>query len=221
MAGIDRAEHPRDDLLLAVGIDLRIAQYGHDVSHLGGKRDGIIGGGLDEVPGVGRAAQRDGNAHRHAIGGTELLERLKVRRARLHVHVVRQVERVHEDGIEVQHLQERALPHESLEGGGPALADDLEPVQVEVGDQDLRQPLRLGPALGLEMLRHVQVDHLVPIGVRQSRRTELRRPLQNAVHLQPPKEDVRALLDLQLVRPQRDLRLHRRLVRIVDTSKMP
>ena len=77
--------------------------------------------------------------------------------------VTREVERIDEDGIEVQDLEEGSLPHESLQGGRPPLPDGLEPVEVEVSDKDLRQGHRLLHPCGPEVLRHVQVDDLVAV----------------------------------------------------------
>ena len=55
-----------------------------------------------------------------------------------------------------------------------------------MADEDLWQGHRLLHPRGPEVLRHVQVDDLVAVGVRQPGRAELRRPLEYPVHLQPP-----------------------------------
>mmetsp|Transcript_33349 Transcript_33349/g.70087 ORF Transcript_33349/g.70087 Transcript_33349/m.70087 type:complete len:250 (-) Transcript_33349:1252-2001(-) len=187
MAGVNDSKHSSDYLLLAVRVHLWVAEDGNNVSHLGGECNSIVGGTLDGRFGVVGAAEGDGNAHGNAIGGTELLKRLKIGRGRLNVLVFRQIEWINENGVEMQHLEQSALPHESPEGGGPPLANDLEPVEVQVGDQHLGQAFRLLRFGSLEVLRNMKVDHLVAIGVGQTRRTNLRRPLQNPVHLQPTK----------------------------------
>ena len=73
------------------------------------------------------------DAHRLPIGGTELVEGLEVGLRGVYVAVPREDKRIHEDGIEVQDLEEGSLPHESLQGGCPPLPDGLETVQVSTG----------------------------------------------------------------------------------------
>mmetsp|Transcript_30218 Transcript_30218/g.54722 ORF Transcript_30218/g.54722 Transcript_30218/m.54722 type:complete len:378 (-) Transcript_30218:743-1876(-) len=220
MAGVDDAEHAGDDFLLAVGVDFGVAEDGDDVSHLGGQCHGVLGGVFDGRLGVLGTTEGDGNAHGNAIGGTELFERLEVGGARLYILILRQIEGIDQDGIEMQYLQQGSLPHESLEGGGPPLANDLEPVQVQIGDQYLGQSLRLQFFGSLQMLRHVQIDHLIAIRIWQPRRSQFGRPLQYPIHLQPPKQNIRRLFNRQLVRSQHNLRLGRRLIRIINTRKM-
>ena len=98
-----------------------------------------------------------------------------------------------------------------LRGASPALPDDLEPVEVEVGDEDLGQGLGLGHACGALQVRPGR-------GGRRPRPrrgwadrggTQLGGPLEDAVQLEPAEEGVGALLDRQLVRLEGDLRLVR------------
>ena len=117
-------------------------------------------------------------------------------------------------------LEKGTLPHEALEGCGPALADDLKPVQIDVGNEDLGQSLRLGHALGPELGGNVQIDHLIAVGVGKAGRADLGRTLQDAILLEAAEEHVDALLDLQLVRFEGDLRIEGLLVRIVDAGKV-
>jgi hypothetical protein len=56
-ACVDGDKHSSGDLLLAIGINFGIAQNGHDLSHLRGQSDGVRGGTLNGIFGVGSARQ--------------------------------------------------------------------------------------------------------------------------------------------------------------------
>lgn len=131
-----------------------------------------------------------------------------------------EVEGIDKDGVEVDRLEKGTLPHEALEGCGPALADDLKPVQINVGNKDLGQSLRLGRTLGLELGGNVQIDHLIAVGVGKAGRADLGRTLQDTILLEAAEEHVDALLDLQLVRFESNLGVERFLVRIVDAGEV-
>jgi hypothetical protein len=78
--------------------------------------------------------------------------------------VSREVERIDEDGIEVQDLKGVPSLMNPFRGDAhPPLPDGLEPVEVEVSDKDLRQGHRLLHPCGPEVLRHVQVDDLIAV----------------------------------------------------------
>ena len=219
MAVVDGAEHARHDLLLAVGVHLRTAQNGHGVPHLGHQRHGARIGIVDRLLGVVGTGQGDGDAHADALGGLLLGKAAEIGRLLVDPRIAGQIVRIDEEGVEVQRLQQCALAHESRQRGGPALADDLEPVQIDVGDAHLGQRLGLGAALRPQMMGNVPVDPQIAIGVGQRGR-KLRRALQHAVPLEALEQKVRRLLDGHLVRLQDDLRMQRFLVRIVDAGEV-
>mmetsp|Transcript_28426 Transcript_28426/g.59660 ORF Transcript_28426/g.59660 Transcript_28426/m.59660 type:complete len:725 (-) Transcript_28426:86-2260(-) len=220
MSHVDDSKHAGDDFFLAVGVDFGVAENGHDVSHLGGERHGVVRRGFDGRFGVGGTGQGDGDGHGDAMGRAVGFEMLEVGGGRVDILVIGEVERIDEDGVEVKDFQQSSLAHESLERAGPAFANDLEPVQVQIGDEYFGEGFRLGH-LGLPLIGgNVQINLLVAVGVGQSGRSQLGCPFQNAIHLQTAEQNIGTLLDLQLVRFQRDLRIERRFIRIIDASEM-
>mmetsp|Transcript_3943 Transcript_3943/g.8698 ORF Transcript_3943/g.8698 Transcript_3943/m.8698 type:complete len:753 (+) Transcript_3943:855-3113(+) len=217
---IDDTEHSGDNLFLAVGVNFGVSEDGDDVAHLGGQCNSVLSRRLNGRLGILGTTEGDRNTHGNAIGGTMGLKIGKVGRASVNALILCQVERINKDGIEMQHFQKGSLPHESLEGSGPSLSDHLKPVEIQIGDEHLRQALGLLLSGSLQMFRHVQVDHLISIGVGESRWGYLRRTLQNTIHLQSSEQNIRGLFNLQLVRLQRNLRIGGRLVRIINARKV-
>ena len=66
-----------------------------------------------------------------------------------------------QEAVEVLTLQELSLPHEAGEGGGPALAQHLEPLQVHLAHLDTLQLLSLGQGLAQLGLGDGEVHHLL------------------------------------------------------------
>ena len=69
--------------------------------------------------------------------------------------------------VEVQSLHQHPLAHKALERGRPALADHLQPVDVDVCQGHHRQRGRLGFPLLQLVVGHDQVDELAAVGRRQ------------------------------------------------------
>mmetsp|Transcript_28112 Transcript_28112/g.89888 ORF Transcript_28112/g.89888 Transcript_28112/m.89888 type:complete len:1079 (+) Transcript_28112:175-3411(+) len=218
VAAVDDAEAARHDLLLAVRVDLHVAQDGHGLAVLRHERDVLLAARLDQVLRVVRRRQHNGHGHAHAVARRHLGKVRKVRFLLVEVGVAGGVRRVNEDGVEVQRLQQRALAHEALERRRPALADGLQPVQVDVREQRLRQRLRLEAPRRQLVLRHVQVHDLAAIRRRQALDGGLR-ALEHALALQQPQHHVDALLDGHLVVLQVKLGVERRLVRRVHAGE--
>mmetsp|Transcript_8887 Transcript_8887/g.16890 ORF Transcript_8887/g.16890 Transcript_8887/m.16890 type:complete len:819 (-) Transcript_8887:890-3346(-) len=136
--GVDASEDARDDLLLAVVVDLRIRQHSHALARRGDEGDGFFA--LDHLLGGGGDGQDDGHRHVDAVaqlqlGGVVIVVGLLLSE----VGVAREVEWVDEHRVVVQGLQQDALPHESLEWCSPSLADTLYPLQVDVAQKHLRE----------------------------------------------------------------------------------
>ena len=220
MAGINNAKHTRNNLLLAVVVHLRITEDGNGLSHLRDKGDGALLGTLNSSLGVGGAGQGDGDGHTDTLRGLTIGEVGKVGLSLMTKGIAGEVEGIDEDGVEVDRLEKGTLPHETLEGCGPALANDLKPIEIDVGNKDLGQSLRLGHALGLEPGGNMQIDHLITVGIGKAGRADLGRTLQDAILLEAAEEHVDALLDLQLVRFEGNLGVERLLVRIIDAGEV-
>ena len=118
----------------------------------------------------------------------------------------------------MQCLHQGTLAHEPLQRRRPAFADRLQPVQVNVREQDPRESRGLC-LLGIELRRRdVEVNHLAPIRKRQAIRVDIP-PLQHALRPELLHEDADTVLDGHLVVGQDDLRLQGWFIRRVHAGE--
>mmetsp|Transcript_7292 Transcript_7292/g.11479 ORF Transcript_7292/g.11479 Transcript_7292/m.11479 type:complete len:454 (-) Transcript_7292:2075-3436(-) len=220
MAHINHTKHTCGNLFLPIGINFRVAQYSHNIPHLRRQRHSTVWRILNRRLGVLCTTQGNGNTHRYSIGGTEFLELFKVGSTRVHILIIRQVEWIDQNGIEMKHFQQSPLPHESLQGGSPTFTNHLQPIQVQISNENLWQSLRLCHPFLPQMSRNMQINLLIPIRIGQSRRCQLGRTLQNPIHLQPTEQNIRTLFNFQLVSFQCNLRMQRWFIRVINTGKM-
>mmetsp|Transcript_21797 Transcript_21797/g.31633 ORF Transcript_21797/g.31633 Transcript_21797/m.31633 type:complete len:236 (+) Transcript_21797:1042-1749(+) len=163
VAGVDHAEDAGHNLLLAVVVDLGVAQDSHGLPVLGHQGDGLLARLLNVLLRVRGTGQHDRHAHGHAgvWRGNQVVElSLLLVEGSISCGVVG----VDEDGVEVQGLEQRPLAHEALERGCPSLPNGLKPVEIDVGEADLGQGLGLPLPSCHQVPWHLQVHHLVTIG---------------------------------------------------------
>ncbi len=126
---------------------------------------------------------------------------------------------VNEHRAEVERLDECALTHETAQRSSPPLADDLQPVHVDVSERHLGQRLGLGLLRRQRVGRRDEVDQLAAV-----RRGEARRRVgltgEEAALAQLADEEVDARIDAHLIVAQHHLRLERRLVRRIDPGEV-
>mmetsp|Transcript_32706 Transcript_32706/g.59727 ORF Transcript_32706/g.59727 Transcript_32706/m.59727 type:complete len:322 (-) Transcript_32706:438-1403(-) len=95
---------------------------------------------LNLLLGVAGRGQHDGHAHAHSLAAARAVV-VPIRGVHVDVDRARGVERVNQDGVEVKGLHQRTFPHEALQGSCPPFPNHLKPVDVNVGEQGLRQGL--------------------------------------------------------------------------------
>mmetsp|Transcript_23237 Transcript_23237/g.31826 ORF Transcript_23237/g.31826 Transcript_23237/m.31826 type:complete len:307 (+) Transcript_23237:1228-2148(+) len=217
MTLVNDSKQPRHDLLLSVGVYLRVAQHGQRVAELVPERHQRLAALQNGVSGEGRDGQHDGDRHGHPLGrhGLEVQE---VRGSLVDGLAACEVEGVHQQRVEVEGLQQRALPHEALQRGGPALAHRLQPVHVDVGQQGRGKRVHLlQPPPGL-LGRQQQVHNFVSVGVGQAvgQRGSAH---QHALSHQRAQDHVHGLLHRHAVRGQHDLGVQGRLIGIVHACE--
>mmetsp|Transcript_29035 Transcript_29035/g.43631 ORF Transcript_29035/g.43631 Transcript_29035/m.43631 type:complete len:319 (-) Transcript_29035:1243-2199(-) len=130
MTHINHTKHTSGNFFLTIGINFRIAQYSHNVPHLCRQCHSTVWRIVNRRLGILCTTQGNGNTHRYTIGGTELRKLFKVGSTRMRILIIRQIERIDQNGIEMKHFQQCPLPHESLQGGSPAFTNHLQPIQV-------------------------------------------------------------------------------------------
>mmetsp|Transcript_1546 Transcript_1546/g.2635 ORF Transcript_1546/g.2635 Transcript_1546/m.2635 type:complete len:613 (+) Transcript_1546:858-2696(+) len=136
VVGVVAAEQPSDNLLLSVLVDFGVGQHGDGLAGWGDQGDRL--GAADDP--LARLVDRKHHRHRHVDTVAHLeLGAVVVEVGHLLVEalVAGQVELVDQQGVEVERLQQDALAHEALERRGPALADALHPLEVDVVEQHL------------------------------------------------------------------------------------
>mmetsp|Transcript_17517 Transcript_17517/g.51107 ORF Transcript_17517/g.51107 Transcript_17517/m.51107 type:complete len:654 (-) Transcript_17517:1277-3238(-) len=188
MVHVNDAKHAGDDFLLPIGVDFGIAENGDPFAHLGDQGDSALVRGFNVLLGEGGARQRDGDGHTHAAGGLTIRELSEIGLHFVTVGVAGQVEWIDQDGVEVESLEEGPFAHETAEGRRPSLANGLEPIEIDIGDEHLGQRGGLSLPLRLELLGNVKIHHQITVGVGQTGRTDLGGALQNPVPFQSPKQ---------------------------------
>mmetsp|Transcript_10344 Transcript_10344/g.17120 ORF Transcript_10344/g.17120 Transcript_10344/m.17120 type:complete len:378 (-) Transcript_10344:713-1846(-) len=220
MAHINHTKHTCGNFFLTIGINFRIAQYSHNIPHLRSQRHSTVWRTVNRRLGILCTTQGNGNTHRYTIGGTEFLKLFKVGSTRVRILIIRQIEWIDQNGIEMKHFQQSPLPHKSLQGGSPTFTNHLQPIQIQISNKNLGQSLRLCHPFLPQMSWNMQINLLIPIRIRQSRRCQLGSTLQNPIHFQPTKQNICTLFNFQLVRFQRNLRMQGWFIRVINTSKM-
>mmetsp|Transcript_25483 Transcript_25483/g.37793 ORF Transcript_25483/g.37793 Transcript_25483/m.37793 type:complete len:233 (-) Transcript_25483:835-1533(-) len=117
-------------------------------------------------------------------------------------------------------FQQSPFPHESLERRSPPFSNHLKPIQINIGNQYLGERLSLLLPFNFQMIRNVQVDNFISVGVGKTGWRQFRRPLKDPITFQHFEQHIRTLLNLEFMSLESNLRLQWFLIRIINTCKM-
>mmetsp|Transcript_12774 Transcript_12774/g.19307 ORF Transcript_12774/g.19307 Transcript_12774/m.19307 type:complete len:452 (+) Transcript_12774:1276-2631(+) len=219
MTIINDTKHTRDNLLLAVAVDFRIAKNGNRLSHLSHQSDGVHTGIFNRLLGKTSAGKSDRDAHADTLRRLLLGKVAKVRLFLVDHGVSSQIIRIDEDGVEMKRLQQSTFSHETGQRSSPAFTNHLKPVQINIGNAHLGQSLSLRTALLTQMSRNVTIDPQISIGIWQRRR-KLRGALQDTIPLKTREQLIGRLFNGHLVCLKGNFRIQRLFIRIINTGKV-
>mmetsp|Transcript_4473 Transcript_4473/g.12915 ORF Transcript_4473/g.12915 Transcript_4473/m.12915 type:complete len:775 (+) Transcript_4473:4268-6592(+) len=220
MVRIDHTVHARHDFFLAILVDLDVSHNGDRVSHSRHQGNVTLAGGFDPPLGVVTNGEGDRNGHADTVAGTIFGKVVEIGLGLESELVSGNVERIDQDTVEVKGLQQSSFPHESLERGRPSLTNGLQPVQINVRDEHLRETLGFQRASRLFVGWNVQVYDFVTVGIGQARGCHLGCSHQDAIHLQSLEQLCNRFFDLQFVRLECDLRFEGFFVGVIDAGKV-
>mmetsp|Transcript_10621 Transcript_10621/g.19827 ORF Transcript_10621/g.19827 Transcript_10621/m.19827 type:complete len:221 (+) Transcript_10621:1564-2226(+) len=155
MFHVNDTKHTSDDFFLAIVIDFRITKNCNNLTHLRYQCHISLIGFLNTIPGKGCTRQCNGNTHTNPLRSLTFMEMTKVCTNFMTIGISSHIKRINENRIEMKSLQQRSLPHESLERTRPSLSNDLQPVQINIRKKHLGKCLCLCHPFTLKMCRYM------------------------------------------------------------------
>mmetsp|Transcript_2499 Transcript_2499/g.4560 ORF Transcript_2499/g.4560 Transcript_2499/m.4560 type:complete len:243 (+) Transcript_2499:1967-2695(+) len=134
--------------------------------------------------------------------------------------VVSQIKGIHENAIEMKSFQQGSFSHETTQRSRPSLTDSLQPIQVNIRKQHFGQRRCFFHSFLFQVVRNLQIDRQIAIGIGQSGRSHFGCSNENTIALELSKENAHRFFNGQFVSLECNFWLEWFFVGIVNTREM-